>query len=206
MTMDEFHGFPPGELRTTPIPDLFFSRILPEITDSAELKVTLHVFWLCHRRKGKLRAVCSDDLLNDVTLRRSLSSEGNWQAAAERGLAAAVQRGTLVELQIGGQPCYAPNTAANRAVIAASPGQDAVPTRPAGILPPRTVPPTPATALYERYIGLITPIVAAELAQAEKEYPSSWLADAFAEAAARDKRNWRYIQAILRGWASEGRR
>ena len=45
--MDDFNGFPPGDLRTTPIPDSFFSHLLPAIGDDAELRVTLHVFWLC---------------------------------------------------------------------------------------------------------------------------------------------------------------
>ena len=49
-------------------------------------------------------------------------------------------------------------------------------------------------------------MIAEELAEAEKTYPPDWLADAFAEAATRGKRNWRYVQAILRGWASEGKR
>jgi DnaD/phage-associated family protein len=65
---------------------------------------------------------------------------------------------------------------------------------------------TPATRLYERYVGLVTPMIAEELAEAEKTYPAEWLADAFAEAAGRGKPTWAYIQAILRGWASGGRR
>ena len=204
MTTD-FRGFPPGELRTTPVPDLFFSHILPAITDDAELRVTLHVFWLCHLRKGRLRAVSREELM-DATLRRSLSGEQDWEAAAGRGLDAAVLRGTLLQFRSGGQLCYAPNTAVNRALVL-SPAKDAlVRGRPAKPLPPPASPPTPATKLYERYVGLVTPMIADELAEAEKAYPPDWLADAFAEAAERGKRNWRYVQAILRGWASDGRR
>jgi DnaD/phage-associated family protein len=204
--MDDFHGFPPGELRTTPIPDMFFSHVLPAITDAAELKVTLHVFWRCHRHKGRLRSVSHDELLNDVTLRRALLAEDDWQVAVERGLDAAVERGTLLRFQIGDQLHYAPNTAVNRAAITSPARSLPRPARPARPLPPPASASSPATLLYEQYIGLVTPIIAAELAEAEREYPMSWLADAFAEAAARDKRNWRYVQAILRGWASEGKR
>lgn len=204
--MDEFKGFPPGELRTTPVPDLFFSRFLPEIEDAAEARVTLHVFWLCHRQKGRLRAVGLEDLLADVTLRRSLSAEADWREATRRGLTLAVERGTLLRFHLRQQPHYTPNTAPNRAALA-SLDQAATPTRPRPKpAPPPTDPPTTAGALYEKYIGLVTPIIAEELAQAEAEFPRQWLADAFAEAAGRGNRNWRYVLAVLRGWASEGRR
>jgi DnaD/phage-associated family protein len=203
--MDDFHGFPPGELRTTPVPDLFFSHILPSLSDAAEIRVTLHVFWLCHRRKGRLRSVGHDELLGDATLRRSLAGEDDWRSAVERGLRAAVERGTLLRFGQSGRHHYAPNTAGNRAALAAmTAGATAAPSP--GPLPPPPAPATPATTLYEKYIGLVTPVIAQELAEAEKEYPRQWLADAFAEAAAREKRTWRYVQAILRGWASEGRR
>ena len=135
--MDDFHGFPPGNMRTTPLPDLFFSHILPAITDSAELKVTLHVFWLCHRGQGRLRSVSRDELLADATLRRSLSGEGDWQAAAERGLDAAVRRETLLEFRSGGVQHYAPNTAANRALLLAGEPGDRPARRTVKPLPPQ---------------------------------------------------------------------
>jgi DNA replication protein len=203
--MDDVHGFPPGELRTTPVPDLFFSHILPAITDDAELRVTLHVFWRCYRRKGRLRAVTRDELLTDATLRRSLSAEQDWQAAAGRGLDAAAKRGTLLEFRSGGTLCYAPNTAGNRALLASPPRIPVPAVQPTKPLPPQPAPATPASELYERYIGLVTPLVATELAEAEKTFPAGWLADAFAEADRRGKRNWPYVQAILRGWAIKGR-
>jgi DnaD/phage-associated family protein len=203
--MDDARGFPPGELRTTPVPDLFFSHLLPEMSDSAEIKVTLHVFWLCHRRRGRLRAVGQDELLADVTLRRSLTAEDDWQAAALRGLAAAVQRGTLLALQTGERLLYAPNTAGTRTAAARMTAKGNQAAAPPARLPPVTSAPGAATTLYERHIGLVTPMIAVELAEAEKAYPQAWLEDAFAEAARRDKRHWRYVQAILRGWESNGR-
>jgi DNA replication protein len=204
--MDDFHGFPPGEMRATPIPDLFFSHVLPAISDSAELKTTLHVFWLCHRRQGKVRAVSRAELLADATLRRSLTGEENWQSAVIRGLDAAVRRETLLEFGVGDQASYMPNTAANRTLLATLKPGDAPAQHPARRLPPPVDSASPASKLYEHHIGLITPIIAEELAEAERSYPAEWLADAFAEAAQRDRRNWNYVRAILRGWASGGRR
>jgi DNA replication protein len=204
--LDDFRGFPPGELRSTPLPDVFFSHLLPAIDDNAELRVTLHVFWVCHRRAGNLRSVALDELLADATLRRSLSAEDDWQAAVQRGLDLAARRGTLLRFLQGERSHYAPNTAANRVrVMGPSAGKKQA-THRAAPLPPVPNQPTQARALYERYIGLVTPLIDAELAQAEEDYPPQWLADAFAEAVARDKRSWSYVQAILRGWAASGRR
>ena len=59
--------------------------------------------------------------------------------------------------------------------------------------------------LYEQNIGMLTPIIAEELSEAEKLYPVNWIRDAIKEAVALNKRNWRYIAAILERWAAEGR-
>jgi len=60
-------------------------------------------------------------------------------------------------------------------------------------------------ALYEQNIGIITPMIAEELKEAEKVYPPQWIEEAFREAAALNKRSWRYIARILERWASEGK-
>ncbi len=203
--MDGGDGFPPGNLRTTPLPDLFFSRFLPDMTDEAEIRVTLHVFWQCNRRRGRLKTVTRAELLSDATLRRSLSAETDWEAAVERGLDLAVRRGTLLRVRAGDDEAYLPNTATNRALVASGALPGAPLARRRRPLPPVAEAPGAATRLYERYIGLVTPMIAAELAEAEKTYPAAWLDDAFAEAATRGKRNWRYVEAILRRWAAEGK-
>jgi DnaD/phage-associated family protein len=58
--------------------------------------------------------------------------------------------------------------------------------------------------LYESNIGPLTPLLADELRDAEKEYPSPWVEYAFAEAVTNNKRNWRYISAILKRIKVEG--
>jgi DnaD/phage-associated family protein len=61
-------------------------------------------------------------------------------------------------------------------------------------------------ALYEQNIRLFrTPLIAEELAEAEKHYPAEWIADAFREAVSLNRPNWRYIESILRRWEAEGR-
>lgn len=59
--------------------------------------------------------------------------------------------------------------------------------------------------LYEQNIGLLTPIMAEKLQDAEGRYPREWLEAAFEEAVLNNKRNWRYIERILERWTAEGR-
>ena len=59
--------------------------------------------------------------------------------------------------------------------------------------------------LYEDNIGLLSPILADELHDAEESYPASWIEDAFRIAVTRNARNWRFIRAILERWATEGK-
>jgi DnaD/phage-associated family protein len=59
--------------------------------------------------------------------------------------------------------------------------------------------------LYEDNIGLLSPLLADELRDAEATYPSDWIGDAFRIAVANNVRKWSYIQAILESWATEGR-
>jgi DNA replication protein len=60
-------------------------------------------------------------------------------------------------------------------------------------------------ALYEQNIGLLTPILAERLQDAEGRYPQDWIEAAFEEAVTNNKRNWRYIERILERWAAEGK-
>ncbi|MEX2431266.1 MAG: DnaD domain protein, partial [Dehalococcoidia bacterium] len=60
-------------------------------------------------------------------------------------------------------------------------------------------------ALYEANIGLLTPMIADQLRDAEEAYPEEWIESAFHEAVEQNKRSWRYIAAILERWATEGR-
>jgi DnaD/phage-associated family protein len=59
--------------------------------------------------------------------------------------------------------------------------------------------------LYEQNIGLLSPMIAEELKEAADHYPTEWIEAAFREAVLYNKRNWKYIRAILRRWETEGR-
>ena len=58
---------------------------------------------------------------------------------------------------------------------------------------------------YEENIGPLTPLIADMLKDAEDVYTAEWISDAIGLAVENNKRNWKYIEAILKRWKEEGR-
>ena len=220
-----FAGFPTGAHRTS-IPNVFFSELLAQIEDEAELRVTLYVFYALNRRKGYPRFITLNELRAEAPLLASLGNGRDADALEnlERGLDAAVERGTLLALDIEtpGTPSpstgrgqgvgFAPdrliltNTASDRRALEQL--QDGRIELGRALSHARTAAATPkgnVFQLYEENIGPLTPIVAEELREAEALYPVEWIEEAFRESALQNKRSWRYAEAILRRWATEGR-
>jgi DnaD/phage-associated family protein len=217
--MKGFLGFPAGKVRFTPLPDLFFSKLLPAIDDLAELKVTLHIFWLLHQKKGYLHYVSRRELEADGVLLGGLKGTGQEpEECLGQALERAVARGTLLHVtvlrQASGQArqgderddWYFMNTDAGRKTVekmrrgeleieaAISPGEVRLEAERPNIF-----------VLYEQNIGLLTPLIAEELRDAEKTYPADWIEEAFRIAVERNARHWRYVRSILERWAAEGK-
>ena len=93
--MKPFSGFP-QKMRLTPLPNIFFSQLLPQIDDITELKVTLHLFWVLYGKRGYPKFVTYGELLGDRLLMMGLGSE----AALRSGLEGAVGRGTIIDLNL----------------------------------------------------------------------------------------------------------
>jgi DNA replication protein len=140
--MTSFAGFPSGKNPYVPVPEAFFTVLLPEIEDSAELKVTLHLFWTLAQKKGNPRCVSDRELQADTTLMRSLRRRGDPRPAEERlrqGLEQALARGTLLRIHLrlvseGNEQAelitwYFFNTARSRKVVADLQGGEMVPVR-----------------------------------------------------------------------------
>ena len=201
--MKIFSGFPAGKLDVTPLPNLFFSELVPAIDDLAELKVTVHIFWLLAHSKSAY--VCASDLRADRTLAQSLKADdAKPEQELERALARAVERGTLLYLETADGDLYFLNTERGRRAVE----------KMERILESRSnFVPEPATAterpniftLYEQNIGLLTPMLAEELKEAEQQYPSEWIAEAIKLAVDNNKRSWSYARKILERWKTEGR-
>jgi DNA replication protein len=210
--MGGFAGFPAGEKRFTPVPDLFFSEVLPQIDGVTELKVTLHVFWLLHRKKGPARYASKEELLHDGVLLHGLKMAGpSPETALEEGLERAVARGTLLHLAAqteGGdrQDWYFINSDEGReAVDRVRRGELELATHAILEEPRADVERPNIFVLYEQNIGLLQPMIAEELQEAEQSYPAGWIEEAFRIAAEQNVRKWRYIREILERWATEGK-
>ena len=98
--MKPFAGFP-DKMQFTPLPNLFFSALLPQINDMAELKTTLHLFKSLYRKKGYPRFVGYGELANDASLMRGLKEAAESpDEALRRALEIATRRGTFLHLAV----------------------------------------------------------------------------------------------------------
>ncbi len=161
------------------LPDSFFTQAVPKIQDLAELKVVLYVAYLILRKQERPYFVTYKELLSHE-LMATMGEETLRQA-----LDSAVEHGALLHStsNINGmlEDVYSLTVDSHQ--------------------PPAIN----IFALYEQNIGMITPMIAEELKEAEKIYPPQWIEEAFKEAVTLNKRNWKYIARILERWASEGK-
>ena len=222
MTDTTFTGFANSAAGTV-IPNAFFSRVLPEISDPAELVVSAYVFFALGLRRRQPRFVTLRELEADAGLSRALANLcGNEGDALRRGIDLAVRRGTLVRATLPHtltSPIDKPEGMSLRGTDAETLYTANMPSSVRGLerlaaegvsidepLPAAQRDATPNIfALYEANIGSITPLIADDLREAEERYPPEWIEAAIREAAELNKRSWRYVRAILQRWETEGR-
>lgn len=161
------------------LPDSFFTQAVPKIQDLAELKIVLYVAYLILRKQGRPYFVTYKELRSHELI-ATMGKETLRQA-----LDSTVEHGALLHsnLNINGVLEDVYSLTDDR-------------------LQPSAI---NIFALYEQNIGIITPMIAEELKEAEKLYPPQWIEEAFKEAVTLNKRSWRYIARILERWASEGK-
>ncbi len=205
-----FEGFPRDTLYT-PVPDPLFGLLLEEVEDLAELKVTLRGMWLLHRKRQGPRAVALEEFVTDPVLLRGLSNGPEAGPPVEeirRGLRQAVRRGVFLVHGSGPEDSvFVLNNDAGRRAMEQlrSAGVQGVATTVTDEAPARPREKLNVFALYEDTIGMLTPIVAERLKEAEQRYPPGWIREAFEIAALENKRSWQYVAAILARWGSEGK-
>lgn len=189
--MSAFDGFSSSET-FTPVPDALF-RLMGEIDDLDELKVTLYVLWRIEHMAGAFRQICRSEILEDDGFMQKLTADG-----LDSGLEKAVERGTLLRVE----SFYFLNSPRGRASAESMKKGDwrgsAQPSA-----PPREIP--NVFKLYEENIGPLTPMLAEAVKDAEQTYSPEWIAEAIEVALKQNVRNWKYIEAILRRWKDEGR-
>ena len=192
------------------LPAGFFSRLLPAIDDLAELKLTLVALSMLRQKEGAYRFLRHDELLGDADLMRGLEVVDRATDASvtlDAALERAIKRGTLLEAQIetGDEPrrLYFSNDESGRELQRqAQSGQ----WRPAADDEIEVLPPRPTLfAIYEENIGVLTPMLAEAIKEAQATYPRQWIEDAIRYAVERNARSWRYISKVLEAWQQEGR-
>lgn len=188
--MNSFNGFTSSETFTQ-VPDSLI-RLMNEIEDIAELKVTLCAIWRIEHIEGNFRALCETDFESE--------SLGLSVEEIQRGLGKCVERGTLLKAQHEADVFYFLNSPRGRlAAEAFSKGQWREVAR--------TYAPNKSNLfkLYEENIGALTPLLSEMLTEAEKNYPSVWFEEAIEIAVSRNIRNWKYVEAILARWKDNGK-
>jgi DnaD/phage-associated family protein len=191
--MSDFKGFTSSESFTR-VPDTLF-HLLKEIGDAAELKVTLYAIWRIEHIEGNFRALCETDF--------EAEGLGLDSGKVRLGLEKAVKRGTLLRSRHEAEVFYFLNSPRGRLAAEAFANGNWRDSAKIMSAPPVSRP--NAFSLYEQNIGPLTPLIADILKDAETIYSPEWLADAIALAAENNKRNWKYIEAILKRWKEEGR-
>lgn len=182
--MKKFKGFTDSE-SFTPIPDTFFQQILNEIGDADELKATLTALWRMGNMEGGVHFLKREDFAENAA-----------------GLDKAVSRGTLLRVWNESGEFFFLNSPRGRAAAQAMQSGQLLPSDMIST-PPMERP--NIFRLYEDNIGMLTPLIADVLKDAEETYPPDWIADAVELAAKNNKRNWKYCEAILKRWKEEGR-
>ncbi|MEZ4669087.1 MAG: DnaD domain protein [Anaerolineae bacterium] len=209
--MKKFTGFPEGsKLSPTAFPSLFFSDLLPMIDDLAELKVVLFSFWALSQKEGRFRYLRREEYDNPILYEglKAAKPKAKAETTLEHALAYAVERGTLLctTVLVAGDEVelFFVNTTLGRAAISqiqSGEWQAGFNGSPIEILPERPN----IYRLFEANVGLLTPMVADALKDAEKDYPIEWIEDAIRQASENNKRSWRYVYSILKRWEKEGR-
>ncbi|MEW6241510.1 MAG: DnaD domain protein [Chloroflexota bacterium] len=182
--MPTFNGFTSSETFTA-VPDTFFRELLSQIDDADELRATLFAIWRIEHTEGHIRFLRRADF-------------GEFASGVDK----AVARGSLI--QVG-------NEAGEFFFLNSPRGRASVEAIQSGKFDPSSVTSAPPVersnvfTLYEQNIGALTPLIADMLREAEKEYPSAWFEEAFEIAVAKNVRNWKYVEAILKRWKEKGR-
>lgn len=201
--MAHFSGFPEGKAPFMHLPEAFLTELLPRIDDLAELQLTLLVLWRLAQQRAEVAPwITETELLSDVLVQQTLGVEG-VATRLTLVLDRCVARGSLLRVTWK----RADGVEEIRYLANSPRGRIAAEALRRGVLPRKVRNATRPNifALYEQNIGPLTALISEDLREAESTYSAVWIEDAFREAVRLNKRNWKYIRAILERWDTEGR-
>ena len=197
-----FAGFPEDNTAFVRLPMIFFTQLFSQMDDLAQLRLLLYMFWHSEQQSGTVRYFRLIDFTSDPTLMEMMSNENGLRSA----LAGLVDLNVVLESELDwmDEVYYFINTPQGRAAVQAIQNgawQDFSQDRQAINL----VDESPNIfELYEKNIGVITPMMAEILKEDEATYPAYWIREAIQIAVTRNVRTWKYVQAILKRWQTEG--
>ena len=223
MNVSEISSYP----KVVKVPETVFNRLLEQIASLSEMQCVLRMIYLSKENKGINRhkrpahSVTLEELLTDKLLVKIFSSKGiDPSAEIEKSAKLIVQHGiftlgksmpsqdSLPEFAHSCQPDMKHETLFILNIKTFTDKQQDIVhhkhTNPQKLHMDSLDKPN-IYGLYEDNIGMLNPIIAELLKDAEQTYPQTWIEEAFTEAIARNKRNWKYIAAILKNWEREGK-
>ena len=159
-------------------------------------------------------SVSAAELRSDRAVGAMLKASGDQlEELVERSLQSAVERGTLLAVPASetGETRYMLNTEPVRAALVRK-GVELPEQEPHAGAEPETQQADPRPELhrgvfkvYEQNIGVMSPLIAESITEALQEHPESDVIDAIRVAVEANARSWKYVTAVLRRWAVEGR-
>lgn len=204
--MAEFTGFSSKAKTNIQLPPEFFTEVLPGMVDLNELKLILLVFWYLQYRDENTGYVTLDELLSEPIVSKSFGSD---HELSKEKLSAAIEKAVQDKVLLRGQKDERDylflNSPRGAALLKGLVSGEWQPDTSSFAGTPISETRPNIFTLYEQNIGLLTPLMADTLMDAEKTYPAEWIEEAVKIAVERNARNWRFIDAILRSWKEKGR-
>ena len=201
----KFEGFAKG-VKYSAIPTPILNGYLEIVENFVDLKIVLRALWLLNTKKGSIRYLTQAELCSDRILTRSLLAKSieEHERMVVESLENAVANGIFIKSKHhsnNGEVYFLntePNRILNRRTLQIQPADEPDSWEIEQDLPG-------PYALYEQNIGMITPLIADKIKEAEAEFPAEWIAEAIIESVNHNKRNWAYISRILTNWQIEGK-
>ena len=208
--MKGFPGFPDGKVRPVPVPEPFFTELLPLVDHLGELKTTLYAMWRLGLKPGPHRFLRRNDFADDELFMRGLAaSPRQAEEILDDALERAEARGTLLHVMMEDaqtvRHLYFLNTARGREAVEKLTRGEWRPDDQEGRAVTLSRMRSNIFTLYEQNIGALTPMIAEELRDAEATYPAAWIEDAIRIAVKNNVRRLKYILAVLERMRAEGR-
>ncbi len=205
--MTRFSGYPSGPVRWVPLPEPFFTQVLPQVGNATDVHVLLFAFWHLSQQEEEPRYVPEEAF-------HRLLEWPAWQGLSPEALSQALERVVARGFLLRGEFRDAAGRERRLYFLPSPKGKAAWEALQQGRWEPQEDPDRPVRLylsrpnifrLYEENIGPLTPLMAEILEEAARTYPAGWIEEAFRIAVERNVRNWRYIEAVLKRWQQEGR-